>query len=66
MNKIKDGWHIIKGCEVYVENGRVIRGVKNDINGGRVPAYPYKSVEDGWMIGEPAVSTFRRSNWKLL
>lgn len=64
--KIKDGWHIIKGYEVYVENGRVIRGVKEDINGGEIPAYPYKLVEGGWMIGEPAVSTFRKSNWKLL
>ena len=43
--KIKDGWHKIKGYEVYVENGRVVRGVKEDINGGEVPAYPYKLVE---------------------
>lgn len=64
--KIKDGWRRIKGFEVYIEDGRVIRGIREDVNGGRYSAYPYKSVEDGWMIGKPAVSTFRKSNWELL
>ena len=64
--KIKDGWHLIKGCEVYVKSGRVIRGIREDVNGGMYSAYPYKSVDGGWMIGQPAVSTFRRGNWELL
>lgn len=36
--KIKDGWHLIKGYEVYVKSGRVIRGIREDVNGGRYSA----------------------------
>ena len=36
---MKDGWHIVRGLEVYIENGLVIRGIKTDSNGGRVTAY---------------------------
>lgn len=36
MKTIKDGWHRIKGYEIYVKNGRVMRGM---VGGGTV--YPY-------------------------
>ncbi len=38
---LKDGWHEICGYDVYVEDGKILRDTKNDINGGLVPAYPY-------------------------
>lgn len=44
---IKDGWHIVYGYRVYVENGCVLRGTKMDINGYDVPAYPYESDRKG-------------------
>lgn len=51
MTKIKDGWHHICGADVYVEGGRILRGLKN---GG------------GWDIGTPSVSAFRRGPWVLM
>lgn len=67
MTKIKDGWHNICGADVYVENGRVLRGLKN---GGTEPAYPYKRAEKkyggGWDIGTPSVSAFRGGTWVLM
>lgn len=36
---IKDGWHTIAGESVYVENGRIVRGTKNN---DTLPAYVYR------------------------
>lgn len=33
MTQIKDGWHKVYGENVYVENGKVVRGVTKDANG---------------------------------
>lgn len=60
MKKINDGWHVVKGFDVYVEDGRVVRGVR-----AMVSAYPYRLTKNGWEIGKPLVSTFRNSNWTL-
>lgn len=30
MAQIKDGWHVVYGESVYVENGKVTHGVKKD------------------------------------
>ena len=67
MTQVKDCWHVIKGSEVYVEGGKILRGVKNDTNGSRVPAYPYKweSKYNAWCKGTPTVSAFRHDNWDL-
>lgn len=51
MKKAKNGWHCIGGCDVYVKNNIVLRGLKD---GGRLPAYPYRYVKTrnggpGWI-----------------
>lgn len=54
---IKDGWHIFYGMEVYVENGRVIRGL---LNGKRV--HPFRK---GRRAGEwDGVSGISVSAWR--
>lgn len=40
--KIKDGWHVFYGVEVYVENGKVLRGVVWDGPLTERPVYPYR------------------------
>ena len=30
MTQVKDGWHNVYGEDVYVENGKVVRGVTKD------------------------------------
>jgi hypothetical protein len=44
MLKIKDGWHMIQGHDVYVENGIVKRGITAD---GQRPVYPYTPCKYG-------------------
>ena len=46
-DSMKDGWHVVRGLEVYIENGLVIRGIKTDSNGGRVTAYLYRKARGG-------------------
>lgn len=42
---VKDGWHTIgENTDVYVEDGRVVRGLRYDSNSSPVTAYPYKSA----------------------
>jgi hypothetical protein len=59
VEKMKDGWHKIQGYEVYVENNKVIRGLKEN---GTLPAYPYKTAKDGgWdNAAGVSVSTFSK------
>lgn len=63
MKRVSDGWHTVRGYRVYVEDGCIMRGVKRDINGGLVPAYPYKPAFEGGydLCTGVKVSTFRRS-----
>jgi|LSQX01.2.fsa_nt_gb pyocin large subunit-like protein len=56
MKKMRDGWKIAEGYEVYVENGKILRGVKLDANGGRRTAYPYRQVRSGGWKLETGVS----------
>lgn len=64
MARYKDGWHKVCGYSVYVENDRIMRGVKRDDNGGLVSAYPYHRDKrnGGWneCVGVK-VDTFRCS-----
>lgn len=62
---VKDGWHIIKGFDVFVKNGKIIRGMKKDCNGDYVPAFPYRATKYGWSQESPTVTAFRRQNWDL-
>ena len=45
MKTVKDGWHEICGRSVYVENGCIDHGMKNN---DTVSAYPYRASKDGW------------------
>ena len=40
---VKDGWHKIKGMDIYVEDGKVTHGTKLN---GQLPAYPYEYVKE--------------------
>ena len=47
--KLNDGWNVVADREVYVEDGRITRGLKKDMNGSNVAAYVYrKSSLGGW------------------
>ena len=46
MAQIKDGWHKVHEKDVYVENGKVVRGVTKDANNSEVTCYPYEYSED--------------------
>ena len=44
---MKDGWHLIYGYRIYVENNRVMRGILG--TGYRqCSAYPYRRSGSGW------------------
>lgn len=43
--KVKDGWHVIAGYTVYVENGKALRGLSTD---KQRAVFPYRAVKDGW------------------
>ena len=62
---MKDGWHTIKGYEVYVEDERILRGTVKDGNGNSVTAYPYRhNQEGGWDNASGVkVETFRKGNY---
>lgn len=48
MKKITDGWHTIQGYRVYVEGGKIIRGILGE-GTHQVTAYPYRaSRRGGW------------------
>lgn len=56
-----NGWHIVAGYDVYVENDRILRGRKYDYNGEPLTSYPYVSYKyDGYTscVGVK-VNTFR-------
>ena len=48
--KVKDGWHKGNGWDIYVEDGKVLRGVDTDQNGSQITVYPYRYDGDGWTI----------------
>ena len=59
----KDGWHIVYGQKVYVENGKVVRGVIKGADGSEVTCYPYEYNKDldCWVnvFGEVTLTTYR-------
>lgn len=64
----KDGWHIICGYDVYVEDGMVVRAIKTDVNGWMVPAsvYARDRKNGGWtnVYREVKAETFRRGMYE--
>jgi len=72
MKKEINGWKIAGGYEVYVEEGKVFRGIKSDHNGHDVPAYPYRQAKSGgWdLISGISLAAFRagvrRGTMKLM
>lgn len=63
MTQVKDGWHKVYGEDVYIENGKVVRGVTKDANGSEKTCYPYKYSKDhdSWIniSGEATLSSYR-------
>lgn len=61
---------VIGGYEVYLENGKVVRGVASK-GGSLVTVYPYRldRKQDVWVRDTPTPSTLRaglkNGNWKL-
>ena len=68
MAKIKDGWHVVYGENVYVENEKVIRGIKKDGNNSEVTCYPYEynKDQDCWVnvYGKVTISSYRSGRKK--
>jgi hypothetical protein len=68
MAKIKDGWHVVYGEDVYVENGKVVRGVKKGENNSEVTSYPYEynKDQDCWVnvSGKITLSSYRSGRKK--
>jgi len=52
---IADGWHTVEGYEVYVENGKILRGILGKGNAQRT-AYPYKVSKYGGMDIDTGIS----------
>lgn len=60
---VKDGWHKIgEYSEVYVEDGRVIKGVSYDLSGDSKTVYPYRKAKGGGWDNYSGVKyeTFRK------
>ena len=68
MTQTKDGWHVVYGENVYVENGKVTHGVSKDMNGSEVTCYPYEySKEHNCWInisGKVTLSSYRSGRKK--
>lgn len=59
---MKDGWHSISGYDVFIENGKVMRGTLGSGTNYR-PVYPYKHFlgDRGWynVSGQIIANAFR-------
>lgn len=55
--KVNDGWHTILGNLVYVENGKVMYGMKKDYNGSWVTAAVYRGTNHGYWVNENRCNT---------
>lgn len=57
-----DGWHKIKGYDVYIEGGRIIRGLSAD---GQKTTYPYRKCRSGgWdNVSGISINAFR-AGWR--
>lgn len=61
---MKDGWHVVCGYEVYVEDGKIVRGMKNH-GSSKVAAYVYRRCKTGgWNISYQVTPSAFRSGYK--
>lgn len=42
---MRDGWHTLQGYVVYIENNKVLRGIKRDHNNQEIPAFPFRQID---------------------
>ena len=42
---MRNGWHVIVGYNIYVEDGKVLRRLSSD---RQRTTYPYRAAQDGW------------------
>ena len=63
---MKDGWRDICGYEVWVEDGKIMRGMVKDRNGSKVAAWPYRACKTGgWSnCSGLSVDAFRAGVWR--
>lgn len=53
---MKNGWHKVYGYDVYVEDGKILRGVDTDANGSQIPVYPFRACRDGGYTATGAIT----------
>lgn len=60
---VKDGYHKVKGGEVYTENSVITSAYKKDRNGQTLPAYVYRACKTGGYgkVKDVKYATFMRS-----
>lgn len=51
--KALNGWHKAKGYDVYIEDGRIIRGLSAD---GKKTTYPYRKCRSGDWVNASGIS----------
>lgn len=68
-----DGWHTVYGMDVFVEDGRIVRGVIIGRDGSRVTAYPYRYDREAgnWVnqAGRVTLNAFRKGYpriWRMM
>ena len=56
----RNGWQNVDGTQVYVEDGRVVFGLKKGRSGQLMAASPFIMTRCGWVYaGRISLSTFR-------
>lgn len=67
---MKDGWHIVCGYSVYVEDGKILRGTSGKGN-SMTTTYPYRRSRYGGWDNESGVTVnafraaYRRDNMRM-
>lgn len=64
---ISDGWHVIKGQEVYTEDGYILRGVETSgLKQKTTYPYWYNEKQGFWTnVGRVKVNTFRSGRYAM-
>lgn len=59
---MRDGWHVIKGWDCYVESNRIVRCKTEERT-----AWPYRIAKDGGLDNATGVNvnTFRHDNYTV-
>lgn len=69
--QIRDGWHIVCGYEVYVEDGCILRGISGN-GSNQKPTYPYRACRHGGWDNAYGItvsafrSAFRRGTVRMI